>query len=338
MKTNITEIKKHCTDAVHWVKNYKIDTNSPVFTYFVCIVIAFMIWLLNALGKEYRGTVSMKVNYRDIPEERILLSELPRRINVDMQAPGFTLLRYRMRLVTQPLDFNVSAFVAGISTSKEQKNFAVSTNDLIPKLSKQARSENTILAISPDTLYFEFDNIIEKKVPISADYQLEFKPQFFQSRDAMISPDSVLVRGPACFIDTLTSIPTKQYSFTNLDRDVKKKCNLEEIDGIEYDISKTEIRVPVSQFTQISSQIQLSTFNLPDTLKMVTFPSQVQVRCMVAMEDAVNVTKDNFILGVDYSDYDVDKKSLDVVLYSSPSFVKQIRFHPSEVEFIIQKK
>ncbi len=66
--------------------------------FFVCLVIATVLWFVNVLGKSFETEVSMPINYVNLPKNKVLINAPPSALQVRIEAHGFTLLRNRLRL------------------------------------------------------------------------------------------------------------------------------------------------------------------------------------------------------------------------------------------------
>lgn len=77
----------------------------------------------------------------------------------------------------------------------------------------------------------------------------------------------------------------------------------------------------------------------PDTYRLRTFPSRVQVKLNVKSDDYDLVNADDFEVGVSYLDiYGSDSNRAEVKLLRAPSWVKDVRIVPENVEYIIEQQ
>lgn len=254
-----------------------------------------------------------------------------------MEAYGFTLLRHKIKLTINPLNFNFRAFTNDPAGSNRQR-YAIATDQFIPQFSRQVSSEINITDIAPDTLYFNFDHIITVKKPVKDNFAISFQNQYFLLDSIKFEPDSVLVRGPRQVVDSIGAVLTSKQKFKELNASVRRNISLEDIKGIEIDPRRVVVDIPVSQYTEYVEKITVSKFNVPDSLHLVTLPGKIEISCLVALNDYKNLSPSSFIIGVDFNDISLEQNSLPLKLYRVPAHIKLLRYNSSDVKFIIEKK
>ena len=87
---------------------FHIDRN--IISYGICVVIASILWFLNALNKEYTSKITYPVKYTDFPQGKFLVSDPPQNISLEVKANGFTLLAYRLRTSFRPIVVNINSY------------------------------------------------------------------------------------------------------------------------------------------------------------------------------------------------------------------------------------
>ncbi len=320
----------------HYIVNLNLKKDRRPVTFLICLVLATVLWFANALGKKYETNVSMPVQYTGLPTNKALIKTPPSSISVKMEAYGYTLLRHKISLTINPINFNFSAFTNNKQLLEGTQNLSIATNQYITQISKQVSSEITITDISPDTLIFSFDDIISKKVKVKADLDLSFENQYFLLDSVHFAPDSVEITGPKSMVDTIQSISTRYEKFKDLNTNVIKNISLESIPGIEVATKRVELSIPVSLYTEYNDRVKLQKLNVPDSLNLVTFPGYVNISCIIAFENYANIDAAGFIMAVDYNKITPEKETLPVEILKKPANVKSLSVSPENVEFIIE--
>jgi hypothetical protein len=146
-----------------FLRNFNLKENNRPLIFLICLLIATLLWLVKALEKQYDTTVSIPVQYINLPENRVLVNPPPTRLNVKLRAQGFTLLRHKLGLSISPIDFDVKTLNTNTIDKKNPSDFYVLSNKFISRISNQVNSEITILDISPDTLFFHFEKLSGNK-------------------------------------------------------------------------------------------------------------------------------------------------------------------------------
>lgn len=306
--------------------------------FFVCLVIATVLWFVNVLGKSFETEVSMPINYVNLPKNKVLINAPPSALQVRIEAHGFTLLRNRLRLSLYPVNFNLKTFISHSEGTPDNSNYQLASSKFLNYISKQIGSEITIIDISPDTLYFEFDQVVEQKKAVRADFQMTFANQFFQYDSLLFLPDSVTIRGPKSVLDTMVFVKTEKRRFKGLNVTTKREVSLA-LDGqLEAFPKKVLVTIPVSVYSEYNDRVPISVKNLPEDVALITFPGMVQVSCQVAVPFYGNINTSSFIFAVDYNDVLSGKQTLNVELINAPHAIRKLNFSPNEVEYIIQNK
>jgi hypothetical protein len=139
------------------LRNFNLKENNRPLIFLVCLLIATVLWLVKAMEKQYESTVSFPVQYTNLPQEKILINPPPERLTIKLKAHGFTLFRYKFGLTITPINFNVKLFTNNAFLGGEIKDFYVVSDKYIAQIENQISPEITVLDVSPDTLFFQFD-------------------------------------------------------------------------------------------------------------------------------------------------------------------------------------
>lgn len=308
-----------------------------ILTYLVFVGIATVFWFLNELSNNYNSTINYPVRFTNIPKNKILVSDLPKKLKLNVNAYGYTLLRYKVSPASFPIVINLNEFAQNID-NPSVKNYRLQTRSIRQTIGKQMPNDIEVLDIFPDTVLFQFANIIEKRVTIKPNVSLKFEEECMLNGEIYFSPDSITVKGPNNILDTLTAVYNKPQAFDGLSKPLKRNIGLAEIKKLSFDKKRIVINLPVSKFTEAQFDVLIDSKNVPDTLDLKTFPRIAKVKCLVALDDYDKLKANDFKLDVDYKDIEKllgDKLSLN--LRFAPNNVKSVNYSPESVEFIIDK-
>ncbi len=318
--------------------NRKEDNRPLIFI--SCLLIATVLWFVNVLGKTFETEVSMPIHYVNLPKNKVLLNPPPSSLSVRLEAHGFTLLRNRLKLTFYPINFNLKAFItyAEDNIPGMHNRYPLESNRFLSYVAKQIGPEITVLDLTPDTLFFEFDDIVEMKKPVKADLQLFFAKQFFLYDSIRYHPDSVRVKGPKSILDTLSYVYTSPKRFKKLNQTIKRNIDLVADPQLELNPKRISVTIPVSVYSEYNGKSPISILNLPDSVNVVTFPGNIQVSCQVAVPNYGNIDPASFLFTVDYLQSLTGEPTLKVNLIHAPGFIQNLKFTPNEVEYIIERK
>lgn len=310
--------------------------NKPL-TFLICLGIASVIWLVNELGKTFDAEIDIPVKYSNIPKDRVLLNNPPSTISVRLNARGFSLLKNSVRVLASPISIDVESCAKDDNYNRSE-SMVLNVNKFASYIVKQMGNNTSVMSIYPETITLQLDEIIMRKKPVEANFDLSFIPQFDLYSPISFKPDSVDVCGPKTRIDTLKSIKTEYQKFRKLSNTKNGKVNLIEPEGLELQTKKAKYTVPVSIYSEYTAQIPVSARNVPEGLSLLTFPGSVKISCQVAVPNYNSITPSSFLVSVDYLQTQNDKQTLSVEVLHAPQFIRNLKFSPSEIEYLIEKE
>jgi len=315
----------------------RLDRNFLMFLFFVFIAAIF--WLLNELNKDSITDISYPVKYTNLPGQKILVNDLPSKLAIKIQGPGYTLLKYKMSPRFIPLNLDMRSYFLRQKPGASDDEQYVLTRDLINRFERRLDGVTSIIEILPDTLFFRFDSIIYKNVPVVPDVQYNLSRQYMLTRNIHTIPDTVRVSGPGMILDTLEGIPTISKNYPSLNKTIQEEIGLAEISKLSYNIENVTMVIPVEQFTEAQLRIPIEPINVPDSMVLKPFPNHVTLTCLAALSEYEKLSEHLFRAEVDYGAIDQSLGGkLKVEITSSPEFVQSIKIFPIYVEFVIERK
>lgn len=80
-----------------------IKRRRQVLILLFCVVIASVLWFLRALENRYDTEITHPVEYVNLPENYVLLQPLPRKLTLEVEGLGFSILRHNWDFSKDPL-------------------------------------------------------------------------------------------------------------------------------------------------------------------------------------------------------------------------------------------
>ena len=309
-----------------------------IVVFLICLAIATVFWFLNALNKEYTVDLSFPVRYTNLPKNKVLANKPPEEFILKVNSYGFTILRHKLSMAFSPLVFNVNEFTSGKMESSSNAKFKIATRQFIKRLSGQVSNELEITEIQPDTLYFEFDRIVKRKIKVKENITYDLKKQYFLNGEVTTEPDSVWVSGPESVMDTIQYVSTKYQHYKDLDKDIQRNVLLETYDNLELYPKRVVLKIPLEEFTEQQLLIPIKIMGAPDDISVKLFPDKAKVSFLVGLSHFSEITATDFHLSVPYSAIEEKKEMLDITLDSQPQYILSVSVTPEQVEYLIEKK
>ncbi len=334
MQNTINKIKEVIS------KQRKFSDNKKILRYLIFVFIATIFWFLNALSKDYTTKVSFPVHYVSLPKNKTLVKDLPNELFLEVKGKGFALLRYKLSTAFRPINLNVENHIGKVASKNNLLDYTLHMNNTktSKSISRELSKDIQLIKIIPDTIGFHFSDIIRKKVAVQPKVNIKFANQYSLSDKITTEPDSIFIAGPSAFIDTLSKVYSSLISLKNIDRSTKRNTSIEKINNINFSRKRVVVNIPVDRYTEATKDIQITTLNLPDSLNIRLFPSQIRVNYRVGLSNFDKIRATDFKASVDCKSIGNNVNYLKISLDSIPNCIKDINISPSLVEFIIEKR
>lgn len=322
--------------AVKYLKKVYFKNDKRVVAYLVCVLIATFFWFLNALSKNYSVDMKVPVTYYNFPDNKTLSNNPPDQFNLKVRAHGFTILRHRLSLFFLPMEFNVNEMTNNAMINNHKSSYAFPSRQFLTEIAYQLSNDMEILSMNPDTLFFKFDQMGQKRIKVKPQLIVNLKKQYQISGDMKSIPDSVTVYGPQHNIDTLQFAPTELLQFNNTDQPVKTQAQIIKIKDLYFEPKKIELSFPVEEYTEAQQLVPVLIDSLPDNLNIKLFPPKVKVSFQVGLSRFSEIKPEDFKLTVSQNDIKDGNPRLKISVKSMPSHIYDMKIIPEELEYLIE--
>lgn len=328
-------MKNKIIDSLKFLKVEKLKNEKQIGVFLICVLIATVLWFLNALSKDYVATISYPVKYVNPPKNQFLANSPPAKFELQVEAHGFTLLRHKLSLSFSPIVLNLTAITRNIKP--EDGSYNIRSETLIRRISNQVSNEISITEIRPEFVSLVLDSLISKTVNVELNIKTGFKPQYNLKEPITSIPQNVKITGPAAILDTIQVLRTELKSFNNLDATLERSLSIIHPQKTTLSPEKVILKIPVEKFTEKEIKVPVTVRNKPEGINIKLFPSEVKLTFLIGLSEFESVTTADFNVFVDYQSIsDGNNESLEVVIESKPSYIQLVRISPSTVEFLIE--
>ncbi len=311
--------------------------NKRLYVVLLCFFISAIFWLLIALSHDYPTTLIFPVQYVNLPGKKVVMNDLPAKIAVQLKASGFKIMLFGFKDEQDPVQVDVSS---SLRTSLIHTDvLSLPTQSFLLDFSRKLGKEITITGFQPDSIVFNFSDLITKKVPVIPAYSATFEKQYDSTGVASVNPREIDVSGPPSIISELQSVSTESIKLENLKGTVKQKVKLIKNKLLSYNVNEVELTLQVEKFTEGSVEIEIHPVNKTTGYSLKTFPDKVKVRYLVSLSAYNNVDPSMFDAVVDASEMEKKNQTkLKVQLMTSPSYVRITMIEPEKVDYILRKQ
>ena len=321
---------------IKYLKKVYFRNDKRVAAYLICVAIATGFWFLNALSKTYTIDIVAPVRYVNFPKNKTLSNNPPEQFGLTIKAHGFTILRHKLSLLVFPLDFDVNDLTNNRMMESRKNSYAFPARQFLTKLSYQLSNDLEIISMNPDTLFFKFEQMSQKRVKVKPIVKISLKKQYQISGDIITTPDSVMVNGPQALLDTLQFVYAETQRFNDVDRAIQTKANISPLKEIFFETQTVEMNIPVEEYTEAQQSVQVTLVNQPADVKVKLFPVRVKVSFLVGLSRFSDIHPEDFKLTVSYKDIQERKQHLKITADSNPAYLYDLKISPEELEYLIE--
>lgn len=298
--------------------------------FFICVGIAAMLWVLQALNTVYAYTITVPVEFKNLPQNKKPLAEIPNNLKVDIKASGLKLL---LVLANKPfktieIDFNT------LKSVNKQQNYILSAGSVDFKSS--FKFETQIKHISPDTLYFSEKNGYQKNVPVKVPLYIKCAPGFGASQP-VITPAFITIWGDTADINKIDTIYTQPLNLVNINKNYNSDLVIiKPNSNISTSETKVTTSIEVAKLMEHTIILPITVINGENFKQVNIFPAKVKVKFTslqnaFAMDDTLI-----FKASIDPEKTNANNKC-NVHLSTVPGNVNILSVLPKEVELLIIK-
>jgi len=316
-----------------------IRDRRKLMVFLVCVAVSLLSWLMINLGQEYSSTVLVPVSYVNFPQNKVLLNNIPNQLAVNVNGSGYDLLQYDDKLMLDTLVINLDNLK--MSSFGDYERGYLDPAILSQSLQKRINGAIGINRVLSDSIEFLFDLKVSRVVKVKpvVQYSLEAGHVLLDSIAAF--PSEVEIFGPLTLLDTLQYIKTKVINTGELNAK-KAFVGMLDIDRFGKDArvypDSVKVQIDVDRLTEKRFMITPEQLNVPDSLRLLTFPTNVEVISQIPISKFNDISKSEFSVSVDYLDLQKDYLVLPVTIEKWPTAARQTKVVPTQVEIVISEK
>jgi len=309
-------------------------SKNRIYAFLICFGISLSIWFMIKMSKDHYSDIKYPIQYTSFPQDQTITNVKDSTIYLKIQSKGFNL--FNSIYFKKKKAFKLNLRSLNIHANRYTTGHYLLADEILVQIKNQFKNPDNIVSISPDTIFFQLEEIAAKAVPVQMNLTVSTKKQFGIYGEITYSNDTIIITGPPSVIDTIQRIQTEQIDLRNLDRSTDFKIELIKPKQGLVDLSLDSIRVniPVEEYTESVLTIPLSLIS-NDQLKLRLFPNEVKVTYLVALKDFQTVNAKMFEAQINFNPNRL--RTQKVELQRHPSFVRISRIEPEIVEYIILK-
>ncbi|WP_185214225.1 YbbR-like domain-containing protein [Sphingobacterium mizutaii] len=296
-----------------------------------CIIISFLAWTLFAISSDYTFTKKASMSYVNLPENKAFHPLQSDTVTVKIKMSGWKVFMERLHPDTAKIQVDLSGL--------KSRNFIVFGNQ-IGFINRQFPTDKQVIAVSPDTLYFDFSKQTQRKVPVKAVESLTFQRQYGVIGETRTNPEYVTITGPLEDVASIEYLETDTIKGKDVNTDVRTVAYLNKQQRTNITIYPTfaEVIVPVGEITEKVIELPIKVENSKGYTSVRVLPSKVRATILLAVKDYNKYTSRDFEAVVDLDAWKDHKvSSLPVIITKMPDYVKVLSVEPQNVDFFVRR-
>ena len=256
----------------------------------LALLLAFSTWLIHNLSLKYNDFLTAPVIAQCSIDGHSDLSSNQCQITARCRTTGYSLIRHNMfgdrRVMRHHMD----------------DVYYVTASDL-PEYSHLIYGDDvTVEYFGSDTLFFTFPSVDYRKVPVHPVYSISYMDQHTGVGDLNVEPDSVTIYGEVNLLDNIDRVYTKPLKHSGLNADIRGMIGLEPLSNVRISTDEVTYSLEVARYVEITTEVKVSTINVPADKEMVLLPSRVKasLKCRFPLKGDPARSME---LYVDYEDF-----------------------------------
>lgn len=293
----------------------------------ISVIFSIIVWGTISLSGDYYSNVVVPLKIVDMPDGYTVGTKLPSQVSLKLKGEGWRLLSVN---IGKDVMYDVS--VNRQPGKKELKLLDHITDN------RWILSDLEVMDITPVKIDCMIEKKISRKLPVSADLNVDFKAGYGLASPITIEPDSVIVTGPGSVLNKIESVNTKEVKLSSLDKRTIKNISFASLTGSSFDTKFVAITFDVQRIVDKEfNNINIDVLDVPPDRDVVLLPNKVGCSIRGGIDILGKLSSDDFKSFVYYRDIVFDTLGTIVPRMDLPVNTSLIYIKPEHVRYIIKR-
>jgi YbbR domain-containing protein len=257
--------------------------------------LATLFWFAVVTENFYEYDVDIPIVTVNVPEGKIIASELPSKAHVRFEGKGRALLGLLLN--------RDARVVLDLSNVRRRHAFALQRQMVHSR--RGGIELSPLQVLYPDTVLVRLANLLEKPVRVSANVKIATIPGYTVVYPFRFEPDSITIAGPEEIIRGIDSVTTESKEFSNMQQSISARLRLQpfpEPQRIALSGNTVQFHADVQKLIEVTLQeIPVQVQNVPGHLKITPVPSTLSLTVEGGEKLLLNLKKENIVAYIDYA-------------------------------------
>jgi hypothetical protein len=296
-----------------------------------CLMGAIATWLFIALDNKYPYIVKTQLLYKDEPQKKAFKPLQPDMVDLEVEGTGWQLLFSKLHIRPQSIT---------VSLAKLNSQSHIIFSEQLAQINKQLETSQKIIAVRPDTLYFDFSKRTNKRVPLELLHKFTFIKQYGVSDKVKLTPAYVNISGPQEELAKISVWYTDTLKLYDLQKPASVRISIKQniSNNISIYPSNVGVKIPIDEFTEKTVEVPLKIINNTDFNNIKLYPKKVAITFMVALSSYQQIDDDFIEAYVDVNEWkQLGHHTFTVKIARFPDYCSLVKIVPNKINFIIEK-
>ncbi|MCI7309619.1 MAG: YbbR-like domain-containing protein [Prevotella sp.] len=315
------------------IRNFLFSTVNKeflIFLFFLALSSGF--WLMASLNETYEKEFLVPVRMVNVPTDVVVTAGEDDTIRVILKDKGFVIWGYSLSEQLQPLIFNFAAYA-----NKHIGRGTIANTELQKQVYSQLSGSTRIVSIKPERLDFHFNFGESKKVPIRMMGKVMPGAQRYLAA-SRFSPEYVTIYASKQILDSIHYVQTDELNIVNFTDTITTRVSLKKIPAVKMIPSQVKLALYPDILTEESIEVPIHAINMPEGMRLRTFPAKVKVRLIIGASQFRTIREDMFKVVVDYREliaHPSDKCK--ITLQEVPADVSKAHLEIEAVDYLVEQ-
>lgn len=298
-------------------------------TFCLFLLFATILWFGHALNAVRERTIHIPVEYVGVADNITFETPLPEEFLITIRDQGKRLRNYGKGAFSA-VQIDLSAL-----TSAEQSSVVLSAEQIRPKLADQLQGTAKLQRIRPEQISVDYHREVSKTIPVYFAGRVLPAQQYQLTERPLLTPNKVTVYGPTELLDTLSAVYTVVAEYRDVKDSLLTDIALITPQGVRSTVSTLKLTAWAEQYTEKKFTLSVTQKDVPQEVRLRTFPSMVEVTVRVGISHFADVTAADVEAYCLFPTEETNRLPIKTT-YTTP-YITNIRCTPSEVEYIIEQ-
>ncbi|WP_255462688.1 YbbR-like domain-containing protein [Galbibacter sp. BG1] len=285
------------------------------------------------MSDTYISHVNFKLNYTQVPEDKLMLGNPKKDVTVNIEASGFKILNYR--IFKRELNLALPDF-----NEKGEDSYFMLDSDIEKEIERQYKSV-IVRRIEKDSILLNLGVNKKKYIKIVPNVSFNFAEDHQLKDSLTISPDSIWVRGPEDLVKKISKVETEEASYKNVRGTFEYTLPLkipDSVKSLEFEAQKVEISGIMERYSEKIILVPVQVKNLPENRSVKLYPEKVKLLCKAPISQLKNINENAFKVVCDYNEIKNSGNFVIPQLEEKPSYISSVKILDTKLEFLIKKQ